>query len=195
MWRSRQAFPSCSRRPRSDGRSVKLRIHLVRVAFPPQRPLGVCRSCSCCRSLLHAASMFLFHATFPRSNGSPERSVSVTYVLPGSPEAAKLAPILAASDPALFSSAQVWPERLEFAPAPPTWRALTKKLPDLKPLPSPRPSQFLPPRSGHRPGHCRYHCSKGVSPREPAPPTTVQFGGALEKRVWTPPPKDSSFPT
>jgi hypothetical protein len=57
--------------------------------------------------LLHAASLFIFQATVPRSEGSRERSAVIYYLLPESPEAVRIAPMLAASDPALFSSAKI----------------------------------------------------------------------------------------
>ena len=71
---------------------MKLRIHLfewpsrhnVHLALPLMLILSF---------LLHAASMFLFHAALPDSNGTSERAASVNYILPGSAEAAKLAPI------------------------------------------------------------------------------------------------------
>ena len=86
---------------------MKLRIHLfewpsrhnVHLALPIMLVLSF---------FLHAACMFIFHATFPRSEGSRERSVAVYHLLPGSPEAAKVAPMLAASDPALFSSTKIF---------------------------------------------------------------------------------------
>jgi TonB family protein len=166
---------------------VKLRIHLfewpsrhnVHLALPVMLVFSF---------LLHVGSLFLFHATFPRSDGSPERSVSVNYILPGSPEAARLAPILAASDPALFSSAQVFGPDVWNLPRTAYVASFDEEVPDLKPLPSPPPSQFLPPSAGTAPVTVAAIVPKAVSPREPAPPTTVRFGGALEKRTWTPPP-------
>ena len=164
---------------------MKLRIHLfewpsrhnVHLALPLMLVLSFA---------LHAASMFLFHAAFPRSNGSAERIASITYILPGSPEAAKLAPILAASDPALFSSANVGPNVWNL-PKTAYVASFDEETPDLKPLPAPGPSEFLPPDPGTAPVTVA-----PLSPRQPRFPSllrprTCQFGDGLERRAWTPP--------
>jgi hypothetical protein len=164
---------------------VKLRIHLfewpsrhnVHLALPLMLMLSFA---------LHAASMFLFRATFPRSNGSSERIASVTYILPESPEAAKLAPILAGSDPALFSSADVGPNVWNL-PKMAYVASFDEETPELKPLPPPGPSEFLPPDPGTAPVTVATIIPRATSVPQPAPATTVQFGGGLEKRTWTPP--------
>ena len=164
---------------------MKLRIHLfewpsrhnVHLALPLMLVLSFA---------LHAASMFLFHTTFPRSNGSAERIASVTYILPGSPEASKLAPILAASDPALFSSADVGPNVWNL-PKTSYVASFDEETPELKPLPRPGPSEFLPPDPGTAPVTVATIVPKASPVSQPAPPTTLQFGGGLEKRAWTPP--------
>jgi len=137
--------------------------------------------------LLHAACMFIFHATFPRSIGSPERSAAVNYVLPGSPEAEKLAPMLAASDPALFSSAQIFGRDVWNLPETAYVASFDEEIPALAPLPAPPPSQFLPPYSGTAPVTVAAFVPKAPPIREPALPTTVRFGGVLKQRAWTPP--------
>jgi outer membrane biosynthesis protein TonB len=165
---------------------VKLRIHLfewpsrhnVHLALPVMLILSF---------LLHVGSLFLFHATIPRSDGSPERDASVNYILPGSPEAAKLAPILAASDPALFSPAQVFGPDVWNLPETTYVASFDEETPALKPLPSPPPTQFLPPVAGTAPVTVATIAPKASSVRQPAPPTTVRFSGALEDRAWTPP--------
>jgi hypothetical protein len=165
---------------------VKLRIHLfewpsrhnVHLALPIMLVLSF---------LLHVGSLFFFHATFPRSDGSPERAALVNYILPGSPEEAKLAPILAASDPALFSSAQVFGPDVWNLPESAYTASFDEEVPALKPLPSPPPSQFLPPDAGTAPVTVAAIVPRAAPLRQPAPPTVVQFGGALEARAWTPP--------
>ena len=164
---------------------MKLRIHLfewpsrhnVHLALPLMLILSF---------LLHAASMFLFHAALPDSNGTSERAASVNYILPGSAEAAKLAPILAGSDPALFSSAEVGPNVWNL-PKTAYVASFDEETPDLKPLPSPGPAEFLPPDPGTMPVTVGPVVPKAPPLRELAPPTTVEFGGGLEKRTWTPP--------
>ena len=91
---------------------------------------------------------FLSHRlpAFERQRGA---NASITYILPGSPEAAKLAPILAASDPALFSSANVGPNVWNL-PKTAYVASFDEETPDLKPLPAPGPSEFLPQIQGPR---------------------------------------------
>ncbi|MET0224095.1 MAG: hypothetical protein ABW346_06930 [Terrimicrobium sp.] len=164
---------------------MKLRIHLfewpsrhnVHLALPLMLALSFA---------LHAASIFLFHASFPRSNGSTERAGSITYILPDSPEAAKLAPILAGSDPALFSSADVGPNVWNL-PKTAYVASFDEETPELKPLPPPGPSEFLPPDPGTAPITVATVVPKATPVPQPAPATTVEFGGGLEKRAWSPP--------
>ncbi len=149
---------------------MKLRIHLfewpsrhnVHLALPLMLVLSFA---------LHAASIFLFHASFPRSNGSTERVGSITYILPDSPEAAKLAPILAGSDPALFSSADVGPNVWNL-PKTAYVASFDEETPELKPLPPPGPSEFLPPDPGTAPITVATVVPKATPVPQPAPATT-----------------------
>ena len=153
---------------------MKLRIHLfewpsrhnVHLALPLMLVLSFA---------LHAASMFLFHTSFPRSNGSAERIASVTYILPGSPEASKLAPILAASDPALFSSADVGPNVWNL-PKTAYVASFDEETPELKPLPRPGPSEFLPPDPGTAPVTVATIVPQGES--------SFPAGSAHDPAVW-----------
>jgi hypothetical protein len=164
---------------------VKLRIHLfewpsrhnVHLALPIMLVLSF---------FLHAVCMFIFHATFPRSEGSRERSVAVYHLLPGSPEAAKIAPMLAASDPALFSSTKVFGHNVWKLPETTYVASFDEEVPALAPLPAPLLSQFLPPESGTAPVAVAAFVPKAPL-REPAVPSAVRFGGDLERRAWTPP--------
>lgn len=165
---------------------MKLRAHLfewpsrhnVHLALPAMLVLSF---------LLHVGSLFLFHATFPRSGGSPERAAAVNYILPGSPEAERLAPLLAASDPALFSPAQVFGADVWNLPKTAYVASFDEETPALKPLPSPLPSQFLPPDAGTAPVTVGASLPKGPPIPQSAPPTAVRFGGALQDRPCTPP--------
>jgi hypothetical protein len=164
---------------------VKLRIllfewpsrHNVHLALPIMLVLSF---------FLHAACMFIFHATFPRSEGSRERSATVYYLLPGSPEAAKIASMLAASDPALFSSAKIFGRNVWKVAETAYVASFDEEVPALAALPAPLPSQFLPPDSGTGPVAVASFVPK-APPREPAVPTTVRFDGDLGRRAWTPP--------
>ena len=62
-----------------------------------------------------------------------------------------------------------------------------EETPELKPLPRPGPSEFLPPDPGTAPVTVATIVPKASPVSQPAPPTTLQFGGGLEKRAWTPP--------
>jgi outer membrane biosynthesis protein TonB len=165
---------------------LKLRIHLfewpsrhnVHLALPLMLVISF---------LLHAACLFLFHTTFPRAGGSPERFAAVNYILPESPEAAKLGPMLASSDPALFSPAQVFGANIWNLPKTTYVASFDEEIPALKPLPAPPPSQFLPPDAGTTPVSVAAVVPKAAQLREPALPTVVRFGGDLEKRGCTPP--------
>ena len=165
---------------------MKLRIHLfewpsrhnVHLALPIMLVLSF---------FLHAACMFIFQATFPRSEGSRERSAAVYHLLPGSPEAAKIAPMLAASDPALFSSTKIFGRNVWKLPKTAYVASFDEEIPALAPLPAPPPSQFLPPASGTAPVGVAALAPKAPPSREPPVPTTVRFGGELERRAWTPP--------
>jgi hypothetical protein len=136
---------------------------------------------------LHAACLFLFQATFPTSEGSRERSAIVYHLLPDSPEAAKIAPMLAASDPALFSSPKIFGRSEWKLPETEYVASFEKETPALAPLPPPPPSQFLPPESGTAPVAVAAVAQQASPTQNRAVPTAVRFGGALEHRSWTPP--------
>lgn len=165
---------------------MKLRIHLfewpsrhnVHLALPVMLVLSF---------LLHAACVLIFQATFPRSQGSRERSATVYALLPGSLEAARIAPVLAASDPALFSSTKIFGHDVWKLPETAYVSSFDEETPMLAPLPAPPASQFLPPASGTAPVAATASVSKPAPPREPPVPTAVRFGGALARRGWTPP--------
>ncbi|MGA7392456.1 MAG: hypothetical protein WBL40_18735 [Terrimicrobiaceae bacterium] len=164
---------------------MKLRIHLFE--WPSRHNVHLVLPIMLVVSfLLHAASLFIFQATVPRSEGSRERSAMIYYLLPGSPEAVRIAPMLAASDPALFSSAKIFGHEAWKLPKTPYVASFEKESPALAPLPAPPLSQFLPPDPGGAPVAAAAFDPK-PSPHLPAVATTVRFGGTLEGRTWTPP--------
>lgn len=55
---------------------------------------------------LHFASFFLFQISYPAVQARPLRTAEAYFLSPQSPAAAKLAPLIGASDPALFSPSQ-----------------------------------------------------------------------------------------
>lgn len=164
---------------------MKLRIHLFE--WPSRHNVHLVLPLMLVASfLLHAASLFVFQATVPRSEGSRERSAVIYYLLPESPEAVRIAPVLAASDPALFSSAKIFGREAWQLPKTPYVASFDKESPALAPLPAPPLRQFLPPDPGVAPVAAAAFVPK-PSPHLPAAPTAVRFGGALEGRSWTPP--------
>jgi hypothetical protein len=164
---------------------VKLRIHLFE--WPSRHNVHLVLPVMLFVSfLLHAASLFIFQATFPRSEGTRERSAVLYHLLPGSPEEAKIAPMLAASDPALFSSAKVFGHNVWKLPKTSYAASFDEETPALAPLPAPPLSQFLPPDPGTLPVAAAAFVPK-PSQHHPAVPTAVRFGGDLEGRSWTPP--------
>jgi hypothetical protein len=136
---------------------------------------------------LHAGCLFIFHATFPSSEASRERSATVYSLLPGSAEAARIEPMLAASDPALFSSTKVFGRNVWKLPRTAYVASFDEEVPALTTLPAPLPSQFLPPDSGTTPVSVATVVARTPPAREPSVPTAVRFGGSLERRAWTPP--------
>ncbi len=55
--------------------------------------------------VIHAASFFFFRVSYPLEQGRQVRSAEVIFLQPGSPQAKALEPMIAASNPALFSPA------------------------------------------------------------------------------------------
>jgi hypothetical protein len=165
---------------------VKLRAHLFE--WPSRHNVHLMLPVMLVLSFfLHGACLFIFQASFPRSEGSRERTATVYHPLPGSQEAAKLAPMLAASDPALFSSPKIFGQRVGEFPKTAYVASFDKETPTLAPLPTPSPSHFLPPERGTAPVAVAALTPKASPQRNPATPTSVRFGGALERRSWTPP--------
>lgn len=164
---------------------MKLRIHLFE--WPSRHNVHLVLPIMLLVSfLLHAASLFIFQATFPRSEGSRERFAVAYHLLPGSPDEARIAPMLAASDPALFSSAKIFGRDAWKLPKTPYTASFDEGIPGLAPLPAPPLSQFLPPEPGTAPIAAAAFVPK-PSLRYPAVPTAVRFAGDLEGRSWSPP--------
>ena len=101
--------------------------------------------------LLHAACVFIFQATFPRSKEVASAPATVYALLPGSLEAARIAPMLAASDPALFSSTKIFGHDVWKLPETAYVSSFDEETPTARASASSAPSQFLPPASGTAP--------------------------------------------
>ena len=136
---------------------------------------------------LHVAGVAAFQVVRPRAQAAPERSAQVYFLAPGSAEAARLAPLLAASDPALFSPAHAggrggWnlPETAyapSFDAAPPALLA----------APAPADPPVLPAVSSSRPVSENTSLARPLPPARPGFPTMVTFDGPLAGRSVTAP--------
>ncbi len=138
--------------------------------------------------LLHAACAVVFQVAYPRSQASPERSAQVFFLRPGSLEAVQMAPLLAASDPALFSPGHLFgrdswklPETLYVA-------SFDSEKPALSPLPSLAPAAIFPAVTSTGPVIGKQqHTSATAVARAQGPSTVLKLGGALAERTVTPP--------
>lgn len=164
--------------------------HNVHLVFPLMLVLSF---------LLHVGCIVLFSATYPHSRSTPPKSAEVYFLKPGSREAAELAPLLEASDPALFSPGQVFGRHVWKLPETAYIASFDVKVPSLESLP-PGPAQpMLPPVS-----ETDFIGLKDTTPatRSPGLPTVVHLGGDLAGRSFTPPadvtfsaPRQSLAPT
>jgi hypothetical protein len=133
---------------------------------------------------LHAGAYALFRLRYPAPE-TPRISNATLYVLPpGSPQAARLAPFLAAADPALLAPERYDPSVAGVEPAiPPYQPSYAAAAPELAPLPDPQ-HRILPPLLrdfGPVP------IADAVARRTPLPPphsaTRIQFSAELLDRA------------
>jgi hypothetical protein len=136
---------------------------------------------------LHVAGILVFQQTHPRAKTHSERGAKAYFLAPGSAEAAKLAPLLAASDPSLFSPAHpsardVW--KLPETTYTPSFDASSPGL--LTALP-PSNSVQLPPVSSTGPVTRDFAPAPASRSTLPGSPTSVTFGQEVTGRAVTPP--------
>ncbi len=134
--------------------------------------------------ILHAACVMVFQVTYPRTRSVPPREARVYFLKPGSPQEAAVEPMLTASDPALFSPAQM-PIRHSWAPPEVSYQAsFDAQRPTLAALPAATPSPVANTiLSLDRP------MPRAVGATSPSPgmPTRVELGGGLAGRVMKAP--------
>lgn len=135
--------------------------------------------------VLHAACVVVFQVAYPRSGASPERSAEVFFLRPGSPEAVQMAPLLTASDPALFSPGQLFGRDVWKLPETVYVASFDAEKPVLSALPAAESGLVLPPVTSFGP-ISRAPSGKQAAP-EPGLPTALRLGGDLAGRVVTPP--------
>jgi hypothetical protein len=138
--------------------------------------------------VLHAACAAVFQVAYPRSQASPERSAEVYFLQPGTPEAVQMAPLLAASDPALFSPGQLFGRDVWKLPETVYVASFDSEKPALSPLPATASGPVLPAvlSTGPVVGKQQHVEAKAVD-RATGPPTVLKLGGALAGRTMTPP--------
>lgn len=135
---------------------------------------------------LHAACVFVFQVAYPRSHASRERPAQVYFLAPGSPVAARIEPLLAAEDPALFSPGQTFGRDAWKLPETSYVASFDSEAPSLAPLPpetaTVQPAAAGPVTSG---------APERNAAKKPGPglPTALLLGGSLAGREVTPPEK------
>lgn len=146
--------------------------------------------------LLHVAGIAIFQVSYPRSNAGGERSAEVYFLRTGSPEAARLAPMLAASDPALFSPGIISARDAWEVPETVYVANFDAEKPTLEALPPRPPGSFLPSTASAGPVTISPNVARSSKSRSPGLPTTIRLEGALKNRTITAPqnPHFSSVP-
>ena len=132
--------------------------------------------------LLHAGVYLLLRVAYPPPNPRPISDATLHVLLPGSPEAARLAPFLASADPALFAPEQLRDLETPDPPIPNYVPSYEKALPDLVSLPEPG-TRILPPLTrdfGALPMPDSRQAPQQLPP--PARETQLEFTATLEGR-------------
>lgn len=137
--------------------------------------------------LLHVAGIAIFQVSYPRSHANSERSAEVYFLRAGSPEAARLAPMLAASDPALFSPGIVSARDAWDVPETVYVANFDAEKPSLDALPPRSPGSSLPATTATGPVTAASGVAQPKKSRQPGLPTTVRLEGALKGRTFTAP--------
>lgn len=136
---------------------------------------------------LHVAGVAVFQVVHPRARANPQRSAEVYYLVPGSAEAARLAPLLAASDPALFSPAHLSGRDAWKLPETTYTASFDANSPALLAAPPAAPAPPLPPVSSTGPVSKDASTARAPEKRQPGYPTTVTFSSPLIGRTVTAP--------
>ena len=136
---------------------------------------------------LHVAGILVFQQTHPRAQTHSERGAKAYFLAPGSAEASKLAPLLAASDPALFSPASPSTRDVWKLPETTYTPSFDANSPALLTAPPPSTSVQLPPVSST--GQVTRDFAPTPASQSPRPglPTSVTFGREVDGRTITPP--------
>lgn len=132
---------------------------------------------------LHAGAWLLFQTRYPHPEPTQISDATLYMLRPGSPEAARLAPLLASADPALAAPER--DDRLGLPePAIPEYQpSYAVAAPELVPLPDP-PTRLLPPLLQDF-GPVPMNDASIAAPALPPPATATQviFSAALQNRT------------
>lgn len=165
---------------------MKLPLHLF--AWPSRHNIHIALPLFIILSLaLHIAGVAVFQVAYPRSHPSPQRSAEVYFLQPGSAAAARLAPLLAASDPALFSPGIISGRDAWIVPETPYVANFDIDRPRLDPLPPANTTGFLPPTTSTGPVTPSVQTSPSPKKQTPGLPTALLLEGGLKGRTLTPP--------
>ncbi len=133
--------------------------------------------------LLHGCAYLLFRVSYPPPS-SPRISDATLYVLlPDSPQARKLAPFLAAKDPALFAPEKMHGQELQTPPIPAYEPSYAVSTPQLVPLPDSQPRVLPPLIRDFGPVPVTEPPVEPLSLPPPATKTRVLFSAALQARA------------
>ena len=136
---------------------------------------------------LHIAGLLVFQQAHTRAKTHTERGATAYFLAPGSAEAAKLAPLLAASDPALFSPAHPSVRDIWKLPETTYTASFDANAPALLTAPTPSSKVQLPPVSSSGPVTRDFAPAPVFQKPQPGIPTAVTFGRELAGRTVTPP--------
>ncbi len=165
---------------------MKLRIHLFE--WPSRHNVHLALPLMIVLSLgLHTACVLVFQVAYPRPHRSPQRSAEVYFLHPGSPMAKRIAPLLAASDPALFSPGHVPGGDAAKLPETSYIPSFDSERPALNRLDDPAPPPALPSLASAGPVSVPLVIPNPPKTRAPGLPTAVHFAGGLAGRTFSAP--------
>jgi hypothetical protein len=132
---------------------------------------------------LHAAAYALLRITYPRPEPARISDATLYLLLPGSPEAARLAPFLASADPSLFAAERSDRIGLPAPPIPAYQPSYATDRPELAPLPDPQPRVLPPLLRDFGPVPVNDPAAPRPAPVPPAGQTQILFSPSLSGRA------------
>lgn len=136
---------------------------------------------------LHVAGLAVFQISHTRATGRTEHEARAYFLAPGSAEAARLAPLLAAADPALFSPAHASTRDVWKLPETTYVASFDTAQSGLLTAPPTAPEIQQPPVSSTGPVSREFSAASRRREMAPGVSTAVTFGRELAGRSRTPP--------